>query len=69
MLAMADFRFEWDDPKNNENFWEHGVWFEEAAAVFFDLRATLLDGEHSTALATASGTRRFRSRRARSARP
>ena len=29
-------RFEWDEVKNKLNFLKHGVWFEEAKAVFFD---------------------------------
>ena len=34
----------WDDRKNEDNFKKHGVWFEEAATVFFDpLAKTSLD--------------------------
>jgi hypothetical protein len=41
-------RFEWDEVKNRANRQKHGVWFEEAQAVFDDPRARVFfDAEHS----------------------
>ena len=41
-------RFEWDDNKNKINKEKHGVSFEEAATVFYDENALLIqDPEHS----------------------
>ena len=36
---MSDLRFEWDERKNRDNQRKHGVSFEEAKSVFFDLQA------------------------------
>ena len=40
---MPDLRIEWDPRKNAANKRKHGVSFEEAATVFGDERALLLD--------------------------
>ena len=46
---MADFGFEWDRRKSNENQRKHGVSFEEASSVFSDEHALLIpDPEHSS---------------------
>ena len=40
--------FEWDEEKNQQNRKKHGIWFEEAQAVFEDDYAKVfLDKEHS----------------------
>lgn len=45
---MADIRFEWDPAKDAANRRKHGVSFEEAATVFEDEHALLIDDpEHS----------------------
>ena len=36
---MNDIQFEWNERKNRENQRKHGVSFEEARSVFFDLQA------------------------------
>jgi uncharacterized DUF497 family protein len=36
---MTDLQFEWDERKNRDNQRKHGVSFEEAKSVFFDLQA------------------------------
>ena len=33
---MNELRFEWDDEKAKSNFRKHGVFFDEAATVFYD---------------------------------
>ncbi len=44
---MNDLRFEWDERKNKQNQRKHGVSFEEARSVFFDLQAVeFYDDEH-----------------------
>lgn len=44
---MNDLRFEWDERKNRDNQRKHGVSFEEARSVFFDLQAVeFYDQEH-----------------------
>ena len=41
-------RFEWDGAKNRANMLKHGVSFEEASSVFYDINALLLDDpDHS----------------------
>ena len=40
---MSKVRIEWDDNKNRANKRKHGVSFEEAATVFVDERAILID--------------------------
>ena len=41
-------RFEWDPEKARQNFKKHGVYFDEAATVFYDpLSATFDDPDHS----------------------
>lgn len=41
--------FEWDEHKNKQNRLKHGIWFEEAQAVFDDPAGRLfLDSDHST---------------------
>ena len=46
---MAELRFEWDHAKDIANQRKHGVAFAEAASVFSDERALLLDDpDHST---------------------
>ncbi len=41
-------RFEWDASKAHQNFFKHGVSFEEASTVFADpLSLTILDPDHS----------------------
>ena len=45
---MSALRFEWDERKNATNVRKHGVSFDEAASVFADENALLLDDpEHS----------------------
>ena len=45
---MAELRFEWDPRKNTANQRKHGVSFEEAATVFSDDQALLIDDpDHS----------------------
>ena len=45
---MADLRFEWDPAKDAANERKHGISFDEAATVFEDEDALLLeDEEHS----------------------
>jgi len=40
--------FEWDDAKNTANFDKHGIWFEEAQAVWADrYAAEYIDPDHS----------------------
>lgn len=42
------YRFEWDDTKAAENLRKHGVSFEEARTVFFDVFADeSFDVDHS----------------------
>jgi uncharacterized DUF497 family protein len=41
-------RFEWDPGKARQNLKKHGVYFDEAATVFYDpLSATFDDPDHS----------------------
>jgi len=41
-------RFEWDPEKARKNIKKHGVYFDEAATVFYDpLSATFDDPDHS----------------------
>jgi len=45
---LYDYLFNWDTNKNLSNIEKHGVPFKEAATVFLDPDATLLDDiEHS----------------------
>ena len=45
---MAELRFEWDSRKNIANRRKHGISFEEAATVFSDEQALLIDDpDHS----------------------
>jgi hypothetical protein len=45
---MSALRFEWDERKNSTNVRKHGVSFDEAASVFADESALLLDDpDHS----------------------
>ena len=47
---MSDILFEWDTPKSFTNKKKHGVSFEEAATVFVDEKALLIqDPDHSEA--------------------
>ncbi len=47
---MAELRFAWDPRKDRANQRKHGVAFDEAATVFSDEHALLLeDPEHSAA--------------------
>jgi uncharacterized DUF497 family protein len=47
-IAVDDIRFDWDPRKNTANQRKHGVSFEEAATVFSDERALLIDDpDHS----------------------
>lgn len=36
-------KFEWDDQKNQTNIQKHGINFEDAKAIFEDVRITLVD--------------------------
>ena len=48
--VLYDYLFNWDTEKNLSNIEKHGVPFKEAATVFLDPSATLLDDEgHSIA--------------------
>ena len=41
-------QFEWDPEKAKRNYKKHGIYFEEAATVFYDpLSATFDDPDHS----------------------
>lgn len=43
-----DMKFEWDENKNSINKKKHKVSFEEAASVFYDVEALVIDDpEHS----------------------
>ncbi|HRQ89076.1 MAG TPA: BrnT family toxin [Bacteroidia bacterium] len=45
---MADLRFEWDSRKASSNEKKHGIAFDEAKTVFFDVDALVIpDPEHS----------------------
>ena len=45
---MSEIIFEWDENKNVINKKKHGVSFEEAKTVFYDVEALLIDDpEHS----------------------
>ena len=45
---MDTIRFEWDENKNTINKHKHGISFEEARTVFYDLDALVIDDpEHS----------------------
>lgn len=45
---MEELEFDWDEIKNEANKKKHGVSFEEAQSVFYDVEALLiLDPEHS----------------------
>lgn len=45
---METIRFEWDSNKNETNKKKHGISFEEAATVFYDTEALVIeDTEHS----------------------
>lgn len=47
---MAELRFDWDPAKAATNRRKHGVGFDEAATVFYDENALLLDDpDHSEA--------------------
>lgn len=40
---MEHLRFEWDENKNATNQFKHGISFEEASTVFYDVNAILFD--------------------------
>jgi uncharacterized protein len=41
-------QFEWNDSKNQSNYWKHGVWFEEAQTIWADSESVeYFDPEHS----------------------
>lgn len=45
---MEEITFEWDENKNSINKKKHGISFEEAKTVFYDVEALLIDDpEHS----------------------
>lgn len=45
---MEEVIFEWDENKNSINKKKHGISFEEAKTVFYDVEALLIDDpEHS----------------------
>jgi hypothetical protein len=45
---MEEIIFEWDENKNSINKKKHGISFEEAKTVFYDVEALLIDDpEHS----------------------
>jgi len=45
---VAELRFDWDQAKDAANRRKHGVSFDEAASVFYDENALLLDDpDHS----------------------
>lgn len=46
---MTNSTFEWDENKALRNITKHGVSFEEAVTVFFDMYSlTIFDEKHST---------------------
>ncbi|MDO4401238.1 MAG: BrnT family toxin [Coriobacteriia bacterium] len=48
MILYGFITFEWDDAKAASNLEKHGVSFEEAATVFYDPHALVVDDdEHS----------------------
>ncbi len=48
-FIIGQLKFEWDDSKNEINMYKHNVSFEEAATVFDDDNAIILDDpDHST---------------------
>ncbi len=48
-FIIGQLKFEWDDNKNEINMYKHNVSFEEAATVFDDDNAIILDDpDHST---------------------
>ena len=49
MLQLHDHSFEWDRNKNLSNITKHGVPFKEAATVFLDPYAELLDDDTHSA--------------------
>lgn len=45
---MDEIKFEWDENKNRSNQQKHGISFDEAKTVFFDMDAIVIDDpEHS----------------------
>ncbi|MBQ6297530.1 MAG: BrnT family toxin [Selenomonadaceae bacterium] len=47
-FSFKGFEFEWDDEKYQINIKKHGIYFEDAARVFFDDNAVYYsDNEHS----------------------
>ena len=47
-FSFKGFEFEWDDEKYQINIKKHGIYFEDAARVFFDDNAVYYsDDEHS----------------------
>jgi uncharacterized DUF497 family protein len=45
---MNEVRFEWDERKNQQNIKKHGVSFEEAQTLFYDVNAIrYFDPDHS----------------------
>lgn len=46
---MEELKFEWDENKNQTNQKKHGLSFEEARSVFYDVEAIVFDDpEHSS---------------------
>ncbi len=42
------YSFDWDEKKNIANYKKHGIWFEEAQKVFYDLHLRVFfDDVHS----------------------
>jgi len=47
-MSIEPLRFEWDENKNASNRKKHSISFEEAATVFYDTEALVIDDpEHS----------------------
>lgn len=45
---MCEIRFQWDENKNKSNQRKHQISFDEAASVFYDVEAIVIDDpEHS----------------------
>ena len=46
--VLYDYLFNWDSDKNLSNIEKHGVPFKEAATVFLDINAAVIDEEDSS---------------------
>jgi len=43
-----EYKFEWDEEKNDFNWMKHGISFEDATTIFYDpMRVDIYDRDHS----------------------